>query len=180
MTRDKETTDTALAVRPSGTGDGIDRVREILLGDIVAELERRLARLDYLITHRNQELHHDVRTRTDVLEAHVRKELEVQLARAGNDTAQLNDALRIAREENREAITRVEKRLTRLEERFESAIARVERETREQLLAQAKTFIEELERMRTQLRAGMLHELGIDQDSFEEEGGHAGASSAPH
>lgn len=160
--------------------DGIDRVRQILLGDVVAELERRLARLDYLITHRNQEVQHDVRNRTDVLEAHVRKELQAQAAHAGHENGELTAALRAAREEHREGITHIEQRLTRIEERLEASIARVERETREQLLAQAKSFIEELERTRNQLRVAIARELGLEPESFEEGNEHAGAWPAPH
>lgn len=179
MAQDKETTEPVPA-SPRRASDGIERVREILLGDIVAELERRLTRLDYLITHRNQEVLQDVRTRTDVLETHVRKELQSQSTRATHDVSQLHDAIRGTRDASREVETRLEERLMRLEERVDSSIARLERETRELVLAQAKTFIESIERVRGELRAGLVRELGLDSENLDEDREHAGTWPAPH
>ncbi len=188
MSTDKETPENqpapakrvALVEKAPDKADGIERVREILLGDVVAEMERRLARLDHLIANRNHEVQHDLRARTDVVEAHVRKELQAHAARTSNETSHLNDAIRAARDGIRDGISRMEESLMRVEERLDGAIARVEREMRDQLLAQAKTFIEEIERVRSELRAALLREIGLDEEGLEEGGDHAGAWPAPH
>jgi hypothetical protein len=158
----------------------IEHIREILFGDVVVEIERRLARLDHLITNRNSEAQHAARNRTEVLEAHVRKELEAIGERAAHDTGELNASVRALRAEHRNEVAQVEQRLSRIEDRIEVSIARVERDARDQLLSQAKTFIEEIERVRSQLRAALASELGLTSESFDEEGGHAGAGSAAH
>ncbi len=137
---------------------GLERIREILLGDVLAELERRLARIDSQLANRTSELHQDARLRTDVLEAHVRKEIEAVSARA----AQL------------------EQRLARVEERMEAQVARIERESRQQLLDQAKSFLDELERVRHQLRSAIVRELGLEPGTLEEGSPHDGAWAAPH
>jgi DNA anti-recombination protein RmuC len=160
--------------------DGIEQVREILLGDVIAELERRLARLDHLITHRTQEVHHVVRTRTDVLEEHLRKELQAQSSRAANEKTRFDEAIRTTRDEHRGVLARIEQRISQLEERLDGTIARIEREVRDQVLAQSKTFIDELERVRVQLRAGIARELGMDPEAFDEQDQHAGAWAASH
>lgn len=188
MTQEKDTTETpptpvrrgASVEKSADKADGIDRVREILLGDVVAELERRLTRLDYLIVHRNQEVQHDVRARTDVLEAHMKKELHAYGARVSQDASHLNDVVRATRDAVRDGLARIDERLTRVEERLDGAIARVDREAREQLLAQAKMFIEELERVRNELRAALMREIGGEPESFDEGGEHARAWPAPH
>jgi DNA repair exonuclease SbcCD ATPase subunit len=160
---------------------GLERIREILLGDVLAELERRLARIDSQLAHRTSELHQDARHRTDVLEAHVRKEIDALSARAGQDNREANDAVRNLRHEQREAITQIEQRLTRIEERVDASIARIERETRQQLLDQAKSFLDELERVRHQLRSALVRELGLEPVPLEEGGEHAGGAwAAPH
>jgi DNA repair exonuclease SbcCD ATPase subunit len=159
---------------------GIEHIREILFGDIVVEIERRLARLDHLITHRNSELQHDVQNRTDVLEAHVRKELETLGARAAHDNSETSASIRALKSEHRNELAQFEQRLARIEDRIETSIARVEREARDQLLAQAKTFIDELERVRSQLRAALASELGLAADTLEQEGEHAEPRRAPH
>jgi hypothetical protein len=159
--------------------DGLDHIREILLGDVVVEIERRLARLENLITNRANEVQHDVRHRTGVLEAHVRKELDAIARRVKDEAAEQADAVRAQRTEQRETVTQLEQRVAKLEGRVESAIARVEHEMRDQLLAQAKTFIDELERGRVQLRAALVRELGGEGEQ-DEGSEHAGAWNAPH
>lgn len=159
---------------------GLERIREILLGDILVEVERRLARLDRFIANRSNELQQDVRSRTGVLEAHVRKEVESVSARASHDSSELGGIVRAQGKEHRDAVARLEQRLSQIEDRLDGQIARVERETREQVLAQAKSFIDELERVRNQLRASLVRELGLAPDPLEEGGEHAGAWPASH
>jgi hypothetical protein len=190
MADDKDNTEAPTAA-PSRRGANPDRqqadasariehIREILVGDIVVEIERRLARLEHLIANRNSELQHDVRNRTDVLEAHVRKELDALGTRAVHDNGELNAAIRAIRSEHRNELAQMEQRLSRMEDRIEVSVARVEREARDQLLAQAKTFIEELERVRMQLRTALASELGVAAEPFEQEGEHADPWPAPH
>lgn len=160
---------------------GLERIREILLGDILAELERRLARIDSQLANRTSELHQDARHRTDVLEAHVRKEVDALSTRAVQDNRDLNDAIRNLRDEQREAIAQIEQRLKRNDDRVDASIARLERETRQQLLDQAKSFLDELERVRHQLRSAIVRELGLEPGPLEEGGEHAaGAWAGAH
>jgi DNA anti-recombination protein RmuC len=160
---------------------GLERIREILLGDILAELERRLARIDSQLANRTSELHQDARHRTDVLEAHVRKEVDALSARVHQDNHEVNEAVRNLRHEQREAIAQIEQRLTRTEERVDASITHLERETRQQLLDQAKSFLNELERVRHQLRSAIVRELGLEPAPLEEGSEHAtGTWTAPH
>jgi hypothetical protein len=171
--------DAAESRHSAENGAGLERIRDILLGDILVELERRLARLDSYIANRSSELQHDVRHRTDVLEAHMRKELGAVADRQAHDSGEAQSLIRSLRGENRDAFGQLEQRIARLEERLETSIARVERESREQVLAQAKSFLEELERVRNQLRAALVRELGLEPEPLEE-GEHAGTWAASH
>jgi hypothetical protein len=159
--------------------DGLDHIREILLGDMLVELERRLGRLENLITNRANEVQHDVRHRTGLLEAHVRKELDAIGKRVKEDATERIDAARAQRAEERDALAKLDQRIAHLEGRVDSAIARVEHEMRDQLLAQAKSFIDELEGARIQLRSALNRELGIEGEQDEGDG-HAGAWAASH
>lgn len=160
---------------------GLERVREILLGDILAELERRLARIDNQLANRTSELQLDARHRTDVLDAHVRKEVDALSTRAAHDSHELGDSIRVLRREKDEAFAQIEQRFARLEERLETSIARMERDARQQLLDQAKTFLNELERVRHQLRSAIIRELGLEPAPSEERGEHDGGTwTAPH
>ncbi len=190
MADDKDDTGAATAVPPrhgalsdrqqADANARIEHIREILVGDVVVEIERRLARLEHMISNRNSELQHSVRNRTEVLEAHVRKELETLGTRAVHDNGELNAAIRAIRSEHRNELAQMEQRLSRIEDRIEVSIARVEREARDQLLAQATTFIDELERVRMELRTSLASELGVAAEPFEQEGEHADTWPAPH
>ncbi len=146
---------------------------------MLVELERRLARLENLIVNRANEVQHDVRHRTGVLEAHVRKELDSIAKRVKDDATERIDAARAQRAEERDAIAKLDQRIAQLEGRVDSAIARVEHEMRDQLLAQSKTFIDELEGARVQLRTALNRELGLEGEQDEGDG-HAGAWTAHH
>src|SRR5262245_21918141 len=61
---------------PSEAKDGIEQIREILVGAVQREVERKLARLESHLVTRLSELQQETRRRTDVIEAHLRKELE--------------------------------------------------------------------------------------------------------
>jgi hypothetical protein len=158
--------------------EGLDHIRDILLGDILAELERRLARLDNYIANRTSELQHDVRHRTDVLEGHVRKELEAVATRATHETSEISAAIRAGRQEQRDVLAQLEQRVSHVEDRLEASIARVEREVREQLLAQAKLFHDEIEQARDQVRSVLVREIGLEPEATEEGTAHASAWTA--
>jgi hypothetical protein len=132
------------------TESGLQRVREILFGGILAEVDKRLSRLESYITARTNDLQHDARQRMDVLETHLKKEVEVVATRAARDITDLNNVIRELR----------------------AQLAGIERETREQLLASTKNFLEELEQLRSRLRAEAAHE--------EEEGEHPEAEGTEH
>jgi hypothetical protein len=149
--------------------NGLDRIREILLGEILAELERRLMRLDSLIANRSSELQHDMRVRTDALEAHIRTELDALITRSTRDNSDVGGAIRALRTEQHEVYAELEKRLSHVEARLEESTARVERELRAQLLNQAKSFFEELELVRDQMRSALIGELGLEPEVFSSE-----------
>jgi hypothetical protein len=140
------------------TEGGIERVREILFGEILLELERRLAKLENYIAARSTDVQHDARQRMDVLEAHLKKEVEAIAARTARDNTGITDEIRQLRHDQHDASSQLEQRVVRSEERLEAQIGRVEREGREQLLSNAKRFFEELVQLRTQLSMSAAHE----------------------
>ncbi len=162
------------------TNGGLGRIREILLGDILVEIEQQLARLDSYVANRSNEVQHDARHRADLLEAHLRREIDGVTSRVTHDTTELTAMIRELRHHQRETVSQVEQRLARIEDRLEAAVARLEREGREQLLTQAKSFLEELESTRNQLRSALARERSASAEPPYEEGGEHGAWASPH
>jgi len=135
--------------------DGIEQVREILVGSVQRDLERKLLRIEAHLSSRLTDLQQETRRRTDVIEAHLRKEAEALSARVEGELAELREGLRSVGRELREADATVGARITRVEE----GLVRAQHELRTQILDQAKSFLDELEETRRELAETVAREL---------------------
>lgn len=139
--------------------DGIEQIREVLFGSTQREIERRLARVESHFAARLGEMQQESRKRTEVIEAHMRKELGALAERTQSEIVELRDALRGFTRERRDASSNLEQRIAKAEESLSNAV----HELRQQILDQAKAFLDELQRQRADLTETMERELG----SFE-------------
>jgi hypothetical protein len=139
-------------------------VREILVGAPNRELARRLGRLEAQLAAQAEELRSEARRRLDVLEAHVRKEVEVLSASTMAQEAAQRDALGA-----------LQQRVQKLEERM----GRVQYDFRAELLTQAKSFIDEVERTRAELTQAIERELVAGGEPGEARGEPAETRPAP-
>ena len=83
---------------------GLEHIREILFGAVQREFERRLVRSDAHLTARLHELEQETRRRMDVLESHLRKELEALAGRVTREAGDVGEAFRKMSKEHREAM----------------------------------------------------------------------------
>ena len=96
------------------TGASIDKVRDILFGGQMREVDRRFARIEERLTKELADLRDDLRKRLDTLDAHVRRE---------NDAlADLLKAERTDRTDAHSALSSELKEQARTHERRASAI----------------------------------------------------------
>jgi hypothetical protein len=147
---------------------GLEQIREILFGSLFRELERKVARSDVHMSTRSKDLEQEARRRTEVLEGHLRTEITAVAARAEHAFVEAADALRNIARENREAIGALEKRIAKAEE----AEAMAQRDLRNQLLEQAKAFLDEVQHLRTELLATLQDEFAAPNgERVEERGG---------
>lgn len=133
---------------------GLEQLREILVGGMQRDLERRVNRAESHSSIRASELQQDAKQRIDMIEAHVKAEVE-----------SLANRLKSDRGEAKEAILALEHR----EANLESTLARMQQELREQLLQQAKVFLDELHRVRAELLEALDRELHAFEDTLEED-----------
>jgi hypothetical protein len=134
---------------PVGQPGTLEQIREILFGAIHRDLERKLARADAQLASRAAEIDQEIRRRTDILEAHVRDEVEALAARVEKQNQTISEAVGGAARESRSTSSALEQRMARLEESF----GRIQRDLRQQMLEQAKSFLDELHRVRGDLAA---------------------------
>src|SRR5690606_7154064 len=134
-------------------------------GPMVRELERGLLRLDAHLAARARDLEEQSRRRTEVLESHLRNETAAISSRLDRELSEIGDGLRKIGREQREAIAGVEQKLAKLDEQN----ARNDRELRQQQLEQAKSFLDEVQRLRKELFATLQQELGLlERDAAED------------
>jgi hypothetical protein len=148
--------------------DGIEQVREILVGAIQRELERKVVRVESHLAARLAELQQETRRRTEVIESHLKKETEMLAARLDAEVVEIKETLRGLARDHRESVTAVEQRAAKLEE----ATSRAQHELRGQILDQAKSFLDELTRAREEFAEALDRELAAFEAEPAEESSH--------
>ncbi|WP_437893980.1 OmpH family outer membrane protein [Sorangium sp. So ce124] len=139
----------------SAITNSLEQVRDILCGAQFREFARRLAHTDAQVAAQAEELRSEARRRLDALEAHMRSEIDSLSASIEAQRAAADGALGSAARESREALELIAQRVQRLEE----LVARTQRELRQQLLDQSKSFLDETRRTRSELSAMLEREL---------------------
>jgi hypothetical protein len=136
---------------------GLAELREILFGAAFREIEQRLARIEARLVARAEELQQELRRRTDVLESHLKQETEALGLRLENQQAGQAEAMSAAARETSAAVASIDRRLARLEE----GLAQTQRDGRKQLLDQARSFLDELHRVRGEVTMTMEREMAL-------------------
>jgi hypothetical protein len=147
--------------------EGIDQVREILVGAMQREFERKLARLESHLSGRVSELQQEGRRRLEVIEAHLRAENHALSSRLDGELTEMREALRALTLEQREGSTGAAHRVAKLEE----TVVRSQHDLRTQILEQAKVFLDELQSARDEFSETLEreHELGSWESASAEE-----------
>lgn len=158
-------THSASARSEEGGQASLEQIREILFGPMYRELERGLLRVDAHLVTRARELEEETRRRTEVLETHVKNETAAIASRLEREFGEIGETLRKISREHRDAIAGLEQKLAKLEE----SAAKSNRELRHQFLEQAKSFLDELQRLRKELFATLQQELSLADREFVED-----------
>jgi hypothetical protein len=144
--------------------DAMEQIREILVGAMQRELERRISRAETHFGARANELQQDARRRVEVVESHLTKETSALAARVEADSVETKEALRALGRDHREMTSSLEQRVVKLEE----AVAKQQHALRQQLLEQAKSFLDEVQSLRTELIETLERELANLTELAEE------------
>jgi len=139
---------------PEASGASIDKVRDILFGGQMREVDRRFARIEERLTKELADLRDDLRKRLDTLDAHVRRE---------NDAlADLLKAERTDRTDAHGALSGELKEQARTHERRASAIddqlTKGHRDLRQQILEQHQQLSDEIRQKADEILATLARE----------------------
>jgi hypothetical protein len=153
--------DRVTAADAPGTGN-LEKVRDILFGNQMREVDRRFARLEERIIKDNRDLREDIKRRLDALEAHTTKETETL---AGDIRQERGDRLdanaRLARE-LADTAGALERRSASLEEQ----LAKGQREIRQHILEQQQRLSDDMRERIDEVLAALAretHELRNDK-----------------
>lgn len=143
--------------QPAPSAGNLDQVREILFGAHYREIDRKLLRLEGHIASQGSELRGEARRLVQALETHVNKEIEAVGEQREADRAAQVDALSHLAREARDTALALEQRIRKLED----GLARSQRELRQQMLDEAKSFVEQTRSLRDELGAMLQRELAM-------------------
>jgi hypothetical protein len=134
------------AAQTASPSNNLDQVREILFGAFYRDFERKLGRLESLVTSQTDELRTDTKRLVQVLESHVKRETDAMSAERESDRAA-----------QMEAMAQLDQRLKKLED----GLARAQRDFRQQMLDEGKAFLEQTRRVRDEVVTMLHRELAM-------------------
>jgi hypothetical protein len=153
--------DRGVAAESPGTGN-LEKVRDILFGNQMREVERRFARLEERIIKETRDLKDDIKRRLDALEAHTNKEAETLASDIRQERGERVDAnARLARD-LADTAAAFERRSANLDEQM----AKGQREVRQHILEQQQRLSEDMRVRIDEVLAALAretHELRNDK-----------------
>jgi hypothetical protein len=129
----------AVAVE-TASGANLDKVRDILFGAAMRDVERRFGRLEERLAKDTSDLRAELRQRLDTLESYLKSEVESLAGTIRAERDSRGDAVTTVTNELRETGRTFERRASALDEQ----LAKGQRELRQQLLDQSHRLTEDL------------------------------------
>jgi hypothetical protein len=149
--------DASRATAGEGAGAAsLDKVRDILFGGHMRDVERRFARLEERLLKETSDLKDDVKRRLDTLELYTKNETE---SLAGQIKAEHEDRVEASGRMSRDAAdtTRsIERRITTLDEQ----VSKSQRELRSQMLEQHQRLTDDIRHKMEDVLATLARETG--------------------
>lgn len=145
------------------TGPGhLEKVRDILFGSQMREVERRFLRLEERLVKETNDLKEDLKRRLDVLEAYTNKEADALAGRLRQEQSERLDAHGALARDLAAAASAFERRTIALDEQQ----ARAQREIRQSILEQQQRLSDEMRSKVDEVLAALAreaHELRNDK-----------------
>ena len=140
----------------------LEKVRDILFGSQMREVDRRFLRLEERVVKETGDLKDDIKRRLDALEAYTNKEADTLAGRIQQEQSERLDAHAAAARELAAAAGAFERRTAALDEQ----LARAQREIRQAILEQQQRLSDEIRAKVDEVLAALAretHELRSDK-----------------
>ncbi|HSC26694.1 MAG TPA: hypothetical protein VLD67_05440 [Vicinamibacterales bacterium] len=147
--------ETALAASGETAGvASLDKVRDILFGSQMRDVERRFARLEERLVRETNELKEDVRKRLEALEAYARQETETLAGRIRTEHDDRVEGDSGLSSELKETARSFERRAASIDEQ----LAKAQREVRQQMLEQHQRLSDDTRQKMEEVLAALARE----------------------
>ncbi len=121
--------------------NSLDKVRDILFGNQMREVEKRFTRLEERLINESIGLREETKKRLDVIENYLKQEVESLSNRLKSEQGSRNEALTTLTEDSRKITAALENKLTQ----FDEQVSGNQRELREQILHQSKNLQDDIQ-----------------------------------
>jgi hypothetical protein len=123
-----------------GEINSLDKVRDILFGNQIREVEKKFARLEERLSKEFTNVRDETRKRLDALEIYIKKEVESLTERLKNEQSERDAGVKSLAEEQKNITVALEKKFAQFEEQTTNS----HRELREQILNQSNSLQDDI------------------------------------
>jgi DNA anti-recombination protein RmuC len=116
--------------------NNLEKVRDILFGSQMRDVEKKFARLEERLLKECTSLREDTTKRLDSIENYIKQEVESLSQRIISEQGKRDEGIQALVEDNKRITTALDKKLTQLDENISTS----QRDLREQILSQSKTL----------------------------------------
>ncbi len=121
-------------------GNSLNKVRDILIGSQMRELDKKISRLEERLMKECSDLRDETRKRLDTLENYIITEANSLSLRAKNEQLKRDAAIKAINEEQRKLAESLENKMTELDEEASKS----QRELRQQILSQSQSLHDDI------------------------------------
>ncbi|MGF1938680.1 MAG: hypothetical protein RM347_030695 [Nostoc sp. ChiQUE02] len=139
---------------PLGENSNLDKVREILFGNQIRDVEKRFTRLEEYLVKELGNMRDETRKRLDALEIYIKQEVDSLTDRLKNEQAERDVQVKGVAEESKSMITSLEKKITQ----FDQQSTNSQRELHEQILNQSKSLQDDIQQKSQEILALLQRE----------------------
>lgn len=120
--------------------NSLNKVRDILIGSQMRELDKKFARLEERLVKECSDLRDETRKRLDTLENFIKEEADSLSSRTKNEQVKRDEAVKAINEEQRKLAESLEKKMAEIDEEAN----KTQRELRQQIFSQSQSLHDDI------------------------------------
>ncbi len=120
--------------------NSLSKVRDILVGSQMRELDKKFSRLEDRLVKECGDLRDETRKRLDTLENYIKEEADSLSSRAKTEQGKRDEAVKAINEEQRKLAESFEKKMNEIDEQAD----KTQRELRQQIFSQSQTLHDDI------------------------------------